>query len=72
MGEVNTLFEIDRELDSLLDQIEEETERARGAVGSIPAWAGEPECRYFPVGTDGVYPRVGGGTNNVHPKLRSR
>jgi hypothetical protein len=26
MGEVNTLFEIDRELDSLLDQIEEETE----------------------------------------------
>ena len=31
MSEVNTLFEIDRELDSLLDQIEEEAEEC-GAV----------------------------------------
>ena len=29
---------------------------------SIPAWAGEPQCRVVQVQVDTVYPRVGGGT----------
>ena len=70
MGEVNTLFEIDRELDSLLDQIEEETERARGAVGSIPAWAGEPGDGHQNQARQPVYPRVGGGTTMPRPTDR--
>ena len=37
----------------------------RGAIGSIPAWAGEPrECEAL-YSLRGVYPRVGGGTGTA-------
>ena len=38
-------------------------------LGSIPAWAGEPEVRRWYNRLAGVYPRVGGGTAYGLPTL---
>ena len=38
--------------------------QADGPAGSIPAWAGEPVGLPSSVPEQGVYPRVGGGTND--------
>ena len=38
-----------------------------GVVGSIPAWAGEPQAPSRPDCSTSVYPRVGGGTSGTHP-----
>ena len=37
----------------------------RRKPGSIPAWAGEPACLAKGSDLTGVYPRVGGGTDNA-------
>ena len=38
-----------------------------GALGSIPAWAGEPETLIILTIVLTVYPRVGGGTGGAEP-----